>query len=134
MGTSIVGVGKPGVPAGDVVSVQGVAGGFPIPVTPTPTNPATTTVTSVAQSGVVVTLQAALATRKMLQIYNDPQANRRLFIKHGAGASLVDYTVSVPANGYYELPVCAGGGVYAGIVTGIWTAGGTGFAQVTETS
>jgi hypothetical protein len=127
MGTSVVGIGKPGVPAGDVLSVQGVVGGTPVPTTDTSSvPPSTSTTANIAQSAVVVTIQAANVNRKGLIIHNNGTA--RLFIKYGAGASLVDFTDAIGISGTHQLewPVSTQ------IITGIWEAAGGGNAKVTE--
>lgn len=125
--SDVVGVGKLGAPAGDVLTIQGGPGGFPIPVAPTTeASPSTSTVVLVAQSAVVVTLAAANANRKHLILFNNSAA--RLFWRFGAGASLALFTDSIGPMGSTELewPVSTQ------IVTGIWDAAGAGGAMVTE--
>lgn len=81
----------------------------------------------IASSASVVTLQAANANRRLLQVYNESTAI--LYLKNGSAATLTDYTVQLAPGAYYESPQP----VYLGIVTGIWAAA-NGAAQVTETT
>jgi hypothetical protein len=85
----------------------------------------TDTPANVSASASSVTLAAANASRKRLQVFNDSSA--ALYLKHGSGASATSFTVKVAAGGYYEMPQP----VYPGIVTGIWDSA-TGAARVTE--
>ena len=90
-----------GAPSPAVLSVQGVVGGVPIPVSgggggSTPST--TSAVTSVAGAVVSTTLLAANPARLGATFYNE--GNRPWFIKLGAGASLVSYTVQVPKDSY----------------------------------
>lgn len=87
----------------------------------------TSVVTRVDDSATNVTLKAANANRRGLYIFND--SDQILYIKFGATATITDFTVKVAAGGFYEMPP---GPVYTGIVDGIWAAGSTGAAQVTE--
>lgn len=84
-----------------------------------------TTPARVATSVTVATLLAAGTNRSMVRIQNEAAAT--LYVKLGATASATDYSISMPANSYYEFP---SGDPYAGIITGT-LASGTGFAQVT---
>jgi hypothetical protein len=88
-------------------------------------NPSTSTVTAVASSATVVTLQAANANRKGLLIFNDSTKNMR--IKLGTGASASNYSVLMTAKAYFEVPYPA----YTGDITGIWESA-NGNALVTE--
>lgn len=83
------------------------------------------TVSRVATSTAAVLLLAAGAARGMTLITNEAAAI--LYVKFGPGASATDYTVAVPANGYYEMPVPAYGGQLTAVL-----ASGTGNAQVTS--
>lgn len=95
-------------------------------VMPTRSSPATTgTVTSVAGSATSVTLLAANTSRAGAVIFNDSTV--ALAVALAATASLTAYTVSIPAQGIYELPAPG----YTGIVSGIW-ATATGSARITE--
>lgn len=88
--------------------------------------PASATVTQVASSATVVTLQAANADRRGLLIFNDSTA--ALYVKYGSAASATSFSVKIAAGGYWEMPQPP----YSGIVTGIW-ASANGNAYVTET-
>lgn len=84
------------------------------------------TVTSVNASAASVTLKAANASRHGLLIFND--ADKALYLKYGATASATSFTVKIAAGGYSEMPQP----IYQGVVDGIWEAGPTGAARVTE--
>ncbi len=89
----------------------------------------TGTSSTVGDSASSVTLKAANANRSGLAIRNDSTA--RLYIEQGATAttSSVDY---LDQGDVYELPLLADGGVYRGIVTGIWASDAGGSAYVRE--
>lgn len=89
-------------------------------------NASSATVTQVASSASSVTLQASNASRKGLTIYND--STQALYVKFGTTASATSFTVKIPADGYYEMPVAP---VYTGRVDAIWAAA-NGNAYVTE--
>jgi hypothetical protein len=88
----------------------------------------TATRSSVSASASVVTLLAA-NPRSAATFYNTPDAGT-LYLALGAAATTSDYTVQVAPGDYYEVPG-AGGEVYDGIITGIWSAA-TGSVKVTE--
>jgi hypothetical protein len=87
----------------------------------------TATVSSVAGSATAVTLFAAGAGNDAAArtVFNDSTAD--LYVKFGATASATDFTVKIPAGGYYEVPAP----VYDGLITGIWTSA-TGSARLTQ--
>jgi hypothetical protein len=125
---AIVGTGVAGTPAGGVLTVQGDPGGVPIPVTSTPQTASTRVITRVAGAIVSTLLKAANAARISLIIVND--SNRILYLHLGAGpASATDYTYKLAPDDRLD-PESFGG--WDGAVFGIWTAGVTGAAQVTE--
>lgn len=84
------------------------------------------TVTRVDTSTTVATLLTADGRRDGFCIQNEAAAV--LYVKFGAGATATDYTVQIPAGGYYESPI---GLSYVGILTGI-LASGSSNAQVTS--
>jgi len=88
--------------------------------------PSLSTVTAVPQNLASVTLALANLNRRGLLVFNDSPAP--LFIKTGAGASLVDWSVKICAGGYWEAPFA----VTTQLITGIWSVAGTGNARVTE--
>lgn len=104
--------------------LQDVDDTHPLPVEVAHNSP-NSAVAAVGWSVTVVTLQAANTARKGLAVYN--ATNVALYVKLGAAASTASFTVKIGADGYYEVPFN-----YTGIVTGIWLAGGTGSALVTE--
>lgn len=89
-------------------------------------------VTGIPASITSVTLAPRNNKRQMLSIYNNSSAI--LYINYGATASIAlgGFAVAIPANSYFELPICARG-VYVGEVTGVWASapGGSG-CNVTE--
>jgi hypothetical protein len=93
--------------------------------TPAPTTSTVSAVTGSTTNGTA--LQAANTSRVGLYIFNDSTAI--LYVKLGTGASPTDWTIKLPAGGFYELPVP----YYRGAVSGVW-ASANGFARVTEVS
>ena len=90
--------------------------------TGTNTNVAGTTTNS-------TTILAANTARLGASIFNASTAV--LYLSRGATCTPTNYSVQVPAGGFYELP--HQNGVYVGVITGVWaTAAGT--AYVTEDS
>ena len=96
------------------------------PVVVVISQPSVSVVTTVAVAAVATTLLAANAARLGAMIYND--ANTRLFVKLGAGASTANFTVRLDGQGYFELPFP----VYTGIITAVRAAGPAASVQVTE--
>lgn len=90
----------------------------------TPTASATSSVTQVASAATSAQLLAANSSRLGMSVYND--SAQVLYLKLGTTASTTSYTVQVPAQGYWELPVR-----YTGRIDGIW-ASASGNAYVTE--
>jgi len=88
--------------------------------------PSTATVSRVATSGTVATLAASNSSRKGLDVQNE--SSGILYVKFGSAATTTDYTLQIPAGGYWEMPTRR----YTGIVTGILSTGSSS-AQVTET-
>lgn len=91
---------------------------------------ATTNSTTVPISATSVSFLAANANRKKLIIANN--SNQDLHIDFDATASIADHTIKIPK-------VSAGGQIftyeldnYTGLVSGIWTAAGSGAALVKE--
>lgn len=93
-----------------------------IPVTFTPTVTTLATVTSVSVSTTVATLSASNAAKTKVIVYNEAGT---LFVKLGSGATSASYSYRLTANSTLEIEG------YAGIVTGIKSAGTTN-ALVTE--
>lgn len=86
----------------------------------------TGTVTSVASTTGDATILAANANRKGASIYNT-DANALYLLLATGTASVSNLSVSVAANGYYEVPFG-----YTGIIKGTWAVDGAGAALVTE--
>ncbi len=104
------------------VSTVGAENGLVI----SPGRISTASLANVAASATNVTLKAANTGRRGLLVFND--ADKVLDVKYGATASSSSFTVQIAAGGYWEMPQP----VYTGIVDGIWAAGPTGSARITE--
>lgn len=91
----------------------------------------TATVSSVAASASSVVLFAEVEPNlaDTRSIYNDSTAV--LYVKQGATASTTSFTVKMLPGDLYEFPRGKGGGIYTGVVHGIW-ASATGSARLTE--
>lgn len=86
----------------------------------------TATTATVASSATSVTLfAAATGSLNGRTVWND--STQTLFLKFGVTASSTDYTVQLPANGFYEFPLP----IYGGEVDGIW-ASANGNARLTS--
>ena len=92
--------------------------------------PSTGTITSVNDTNADATILAANANRKGASIFNDSTALLYLALAN-VTASATAYSVQVPPGGYFELPICDGG-VYTGVIKGIWSSDASGAARVTE--
>ena len=126
--TLVAGTGAAGSPSStNVVTVQGVTGGTPMPVSGSLTvdKSSTGTITSVAGNTSSVTLLAANTNRISASIYN--ATNKVLYVAMAATATTSTYTVQVAQNAYYELTVD-----YTGIITGISPNGVNGNVLITE--
>lgn len=88
------------------------------------------TASSVNDAASDTTLLAANADRKGATVFNDSTVELKILLGSGT-VSATNFTVPVPAQGYYELPVCQGG-VYTGVIKGIWASNASGAARVTE--
>lgn len=90
------------------------------------TTSSTSTVTSVVAATSTTSLLASNAARKNAVFYNDSTAI--LYLKLGATASTTSFTVQVPSQGYFEMPI---GKMYTGAIDGIWSAV-NGSVRITE--
>jgi hypothetical protein len=88
----------------------------------------TGTLSSVDSSTGDATILAANANRKGASVFNT-DANALYLLLSTGTASATNLSVSVAANGYYEVPFG-----YTGIIKGTWAADGAGAAKVTEFS
>lgn len=93
-------------------------------VTMTGVNP---TVSRVVTSSAAAVNLLAVGFRHSFSVFNE--AAVVLFVKFGASASSTDYTVQIPAGGYYECPTSM---AYQGIVTARLASGADSAAQVTS--
>jgi hypothetical protein len=127
--------------AGNILSVYGVAGDqanlqvFLEPQAAAYSDSAPTatvdtgTATSVASSAADVLALAANPNRDGAVFFNESTAVCYLLLSGTSGAaSLTNYSVQIPAGGYFELPPTA---VYSGQIRAIWAAA-NGFLRVTE--
>jgi hypothetical protein len=92
------------------------------------TGATTGTKSKITSSGSSVTILAANASRKGAIIYNDSTQILYLDLSGGT-ASSSSYSVQIPAQGYFEVPIP----IYNGLITGIW-ASANGNAYITELS
>jgi hypothetical protein len=129
------GVNKASISAGGALKVDNSAVTQPVsgtfwqtsqPVTsPTST---TGTITSIAGAVASTQLLASNAARKGMYVFNDSTAV--LYLAFAGSASTTAYTVQIPSNGFFEMPVTP---VYTGAMYGIWSSA-TGNARITEMS
>lgn len=87
-------------------------------------------ITSVNDTASDTTILAANAARKGASIFNDSTSILYLALANVTSSTTV-YTVQVQGGQFYELPLCDGG-VYTGVIKGIWSADASGAARVTE--
>lgn len=109
---------------GAVYGSGGASGSGALSVAEEPAS--TGTVTSVASAATSTTLLAANAARKGATIYNTDANAVKILLAAGT-ASATNFSVSIAANGYYEVPFG-----YTGIITGIWDVDGAGAALITQ--
>lgn len=88
---------------------------------------ATAVLTNATSSATTAVVKAANANRRGFLLHNDSTAI--LYLAYASTASLTAYTVKIPPDGYWEMPIP----VYTGALAGIWSAA-NGFARITETS
>jgi hypothetical protein len=86
-------------------------------ITVTSTQPATSTVTSVALGVVVATILASNANRMGAILWND--GANTVFVKLGAAATTASFTVRMSNKSEWEIP----DPIYTGVITGITAAG-----------
>lgn|SRR5574341_381631 len=94
--------------------------------------PSTGALTTVNDTAASATILAANNARKGATIWNDSTSVLYLLLASGT-ASATNSSVKLNANDIYELPVCTGG-VYRGVINGIWSADAAGAARITEFS
>lgn len=125
-------LGTAGSPSADVISVQGVSGGTPQPVSPQARSatPARTFVNASASS---VTLLAANASRKSASFFNNSNADLYLLETGGTADTTTGFTTVLrAAGGWHELPIGADGSITTGAITGIWASAGISGVAVCE--
>lgn len=100
------------------------------PVVTALTAPTTGTASSVSDTASDTTILASNANRRGATVFNDSDQILYLLLSN-ATSSATNFTVKMAAGSYYELPVNRGG-VYTGIIKGIWASNGSGAARITE--
>lgn len=86
----------------------------------------TATLSNAAASATTVSILASNASRKGAIIQND--SSSAMYLAYAASASTTAYTVKVPANTGFEMPITP---VYTGAMSAIWDTA-TGSARITE--
>jgi hypothetical protein len=94
----------------------------------TPSVLATATLTNLASTAASQSALASNTARRGVLMFND-DANAVL-IKYGATASATSYTVKIPADSYWEMPMP----IYTGAIDAIWLVDGSGSLRITELS
>lgn len=87
-------------------------------------------ITTKDSSATSVTLLEANEARRGLHLYNT-DANA-VYVKFGATATATSFTVKIPADGYWEMPVGFNLPAYTGKIDAIWVAAGSGKMIITE--
>ena len=115
-----------GIPSSRAAPVQGAPGMIPVEVA---SFSATARISSVDSSATTGQLLAANSGRKGVIIVNT-DANS-LYLKYGETATTASkgFTVIIQTNGTWEMP----SPIYTGRIDGIWSANGSGYAEITET-
>lgn len=115
--------GTAGTPSAQVLSVQGVSGGTPLP-TSTNVTPGSTVSEAFANCSSAQILLAAVAAPKVRKIYNRA-GNGRLFIRYGSAPTAeTDCNFAIEPGSTWEMPVLAPGVLeYAGAVYGLIPSG-----------
>lgn len=110
----------------DGTSVLGTVAN-PLRVDPTTSSAAVVTPVAAPVTTATTVLLAANPARRGLVIHNN-HATRFLYVKLGTLGSATDHSNRIPPRGTWELEQP----VYTGDISGAWTAGTGGTAQVTE--
>lgn len=93
-------------------------------------NSLTGTLSNVNDASSDTEILASNGNRKGAMFFND--STEILYLALAAGtSSATAFSVKLDPGAFYELPLCEGG-VYSGIVKGIWAANGAGAVRVTE--
>lgn len=116
-------LGTAGTPSTDVLSVQGVSSGTPIP-TSTNVTPGSTVSESFSNCSTAQILLAAVAAPKVRKIYNRA-GNGRLFVRYGSAPTAeTDCNFAIEPGSTWEMPSLAPGVLeYAGAVYGLIPSG-----------
>jgi hypothetical protein len=109
-----------------VLDAPPAASEFGLVVRPVVSTSATPTITRVPANAGNVPLLLPNPNRRMACFYNQT-ATGVLFLKFGAVASMIDFTVAILPGGYYELPQP----IWDGEIDGSWDVA-DGAVQVTE--
>lgn len=92
-------------------------------------NRVTVSLANVSQSATNTTIANSNTARQGMIVHND--STDTLYIKFGTTASATSYTYKVAPDSTLEIASCFG---YTGQIDGIWSAGGSGAARVTDLS
>lgn len=127
----VVQTGTPALPTGAATAAnQTTIAGHIDTVEAKLAGPTTGTQSDVSDTASDVSILASNASRKGACFFNDSTSQLYLLLANDT-ASATNFSVRVAPGGYYELPVCQGG-VYTGVVKGIWSADASGACRVTE--
>ncbi len=99
-----------------------------VTVTASQLTSATATLTNVAGSATSVSILTSNTARKGMAVYND--SSSAMYLAYASSSSTTTYTVKIPANNLFEMPVTP---VYTGAMSALWDTA-TGNARITELS
>ena len=85
----------------------------------------TSTITSVVGATSSTSILASNSNRILATVFN--ATNKTMYVALASSASTSAYTLKVPVNSYYELPVS-----YTGAISAVWDMGVSGNAMITE--
>lgn len=116
----IVGGGTAGTPGGAITTIQGVAGGTPVPVTDTPQTSGTLTATQVTVPATAngILILAANTSRKGATISN-PSATVTVYIQQAATGVTISNGFGIPPGASYNIDAP----LYTGAIYGIVSTG-----------
>jgi len=102
------------------LSIGNISGSFTQP------QPNIGNLTAIPAAPTPVIITSGNLSRMGLTIFND--SSQPLCLRLGSSVTTSMFTVKLVPQDYYELP----GPIYTGVVTGVWTASGSGNALSTE--
>lgn len=97
-------------------------------VTVAPSAASSATLSNVSDTASSASLLASNSSRRGVLLHNNSSST--LYVKYGATASIAagGYSVKIPADGYWEMPLP----IYTGAVDGIWSVDASGYVNITE--